>query len=867
MDKRVLTAAAIMVGGLAIAGGYYYQTRKLVGKQADGSYIVSTNQTLTPAGIAVTLQGQRPKDLAVSPTGRFVAILAHRKIIIVDRDGKMLSELAAVSGPVGIAWSPGEEQLFASTNGGKVLNANWNGAKLTKMREFTVRTSLEGPLKTKLDPHLAGMAISLKAEQLYVAMTTANAVAVIDVTTGETIKVIDTGVAPYHVALSGNGKTLAVANRGGRQVKPPSAQIEPGTGKPFEGIGVPTANSAGTPVQIDPTTDAAWRGTVSLIDTETFDAREISVGRQPSGMAFSPSGESLYVTESDSDSISFVDVKAGQVLGNLSVRPPQDPQFGQIPTDVEASQDGQRLYVTLGGINAVAVVELKGQPKVAGYVPTGWFPIALETAGDRVFVASAKGIGSRPSSKTTGFGVHDNVGLFQSIPLNDFKGLRKSSQLVARNNLWNELPKSRAGRQPVPVPQRLGEPSVFKHVVYIIKENLTYDSTLGDMKEGNGDPSLCTFGEQVSPNHHALAREFVLLDNFYTSGTNSADGHQWTSSSIANGYTEQNYASNVRSYPYDGGDALAYSPEGFLWTAAHKAGKSVRVFGEFVNKPKVINPATKKAPTWKEAWEDYKSGKNSMIIEAHTDNAALRPHLHPNFIGFPSIISDQWRTDQFLAEFKQWERAGKMPDLTIMLLPNDHTAGTRAGMPTPRAAVADNDLALGRMVEAISKSQFWKDTLILVIEDDSQLGVDHVDGHRSVAFCISPYTQRGKVVSEMYNHTSFVRTLGLILGIPPMNRFDRTGMPLTACFTRKADLAPYIAKKNIVPLDEMNPDPKDLTGIQRELAIASGKLDLSDIDRAHAKTVTMAVWYSVFPKRPFPDELYHPPDDQDEDDE
>ncbi|MBC8064410.1 MAG: DUF1513 domain-containing protein, partial [Chlorobia bacterium] len=506
MDKRVLSAVVIFAGGLAVAGGYYYQSRKLIGKQADGSYIVSTNQTLTPAGKAVTLQGQRPKDLIASPDGRFIAILAHRKVIVTDREGKIVSELAAVTGPVGIAWSPDGSNVFASTTEGKILQASWDGVKLAKTRDILAKSTLAGPPKTRLDLHLAGLAISPDGKALFAAMTTANAIAVIATGSGEVQRVLDIGVAPYHVALSPNGKTLVAANRGGRRVEPSSAQLDPGTDKPFEGTGVSTANSAGTPVQIDPTTDAAWKGSVSFIDTASLVIREVSVGRQPSGMAFSPDGETLYVTESDSDSISFVDVRSAQVRGNLSVRPPEDPQFGQIPTDVEVSSDGQRLFVALGGINAVAVVDLKGQPKVAGYVPTGWFPIALHVQDDRVFVGSAKGIGSRPSSKTTGLGVHDNVGLFQSIPLEDFKDLRLSSQLVAKNNLWNELPKSRAGRKPVPVPQRLGEPSVFKHVVYIIKENLTYDSTLGDMKEGNGDPSLCTFGEQVSPNHHALAR-------------------------------------------------------------------------------------------------------------------------------------------------------------------------------------------------------------------------------------------------------------------------------------------------------------------------------------------------------------------------
>ncbi len=644
--------------------------------------------------------------------------------------------------------------------------------------------------------------------------------------------------------------------------------MDPNTGRPFEGTGVPTALSGGHAGADRP---AHRRG----LARERLAHRHLALGQRerprtrglrrtaPRRHGLLRERAHSYVTETDSDSVSFLDVAGGRVAGNLSLRPRQDPLFGQMPTDVVPSADGRRLYVALGGVNAVAVARLGARPVVEGYLPTGWYPIALGLAGDCMLVASAKGIGARPSDKKTAYGVHDSVGTFQSIRLAEIRNLGRHSRTVAANNRWNESPKARANRRPVPIPQRLGEPSVFKHVVYIIKENLTYDSTMGDMREGNGDPSLCTFPEEVSPNHHALAREFVLLDNFYTSGTNSADGHQWTSSSVANGYTEQNYAANTRSYPYDGGDPLAFSPEGFLWTAASKANKSVRVFGEFVDKPRVIDPATGKAPTWTQLWQDYKSGRNGMIIEAHTSQAALRPHLHPRYIGFPSIVSDQWRADQFLGDLAQWEKDGRMPDLSILLLPNDHTVGTRPGFPTPRAAVADHDLALGRMIEAITKSRFWKDTLILVVQDDSQLGVDHVDGHRSIAFCVSPYTRRGTVVREPYNHTSFVRTMGLVLGIPPMNRFDRTGTPLTACFTTRPDPRPYTARPNRIPLDEMNPPARQLQGQARALALACEKLDWSGVDRAHASTVARAVWHSAKPNVPFPERFYRPPADQD----
>jgi len=291
----------------------------------------------------------------------------------------------------------------------------------------------------------------------------------------------------------------------------------------------------------------------------------------------------------------------------------------------------------------------------------------------------------------------------------------------------------------------------------------------------------------------------------------------------------------------------------------------VRVYGEFVNKPRIVNRETGKGgATWTALWTDYKAGMKTYEITSGTDNAALRPHLHPNYIGFPSTVSDQWRADQFVADVDRFEREGGMPHLSILLLPNDHTMGTRAGAPTPRATVADNDLALGRIVERLTRSKFWPKTLILVIEDDSQLGLDHVDGHRTTAFCISPYTKRGQVVSETYNHTSFLRTIGLVLGLPPMNRFDRTAQPMTACFTSTRDLTPYAHLPNRIPLDEMNPAPQALSGEGKRLALASARLDWSDVDRADAGTVARAVWHSVYPRLPFPARHFHPNEGEEE---
>ncbi|MBC8139770.1 MAG: hypothetical protein H8F28_28140, partial [Fibrella sp.] len=632
---------------------------------------------------------------------------------------------------------------------------------------------------------------------------------------------------------------------------------------------------------VDKETDAAIGGAVTIIDTATLAVKTLAVGRQPGGMAFAPDGATLYVTSENDDSLYAVSVAAPRIAKTYRLGPDNDPGFGQIPNSVAVSEDGKTLFIACGGVNAIAVME-SDSGKIQGYIPTAWFPIAVRQTGGNLVVASSKGFGGRAArargrnasaadEKTTpAYGVHSTLGVVQFVSRSAWSDLPALTKTVAQNNLWGMAAKSekpRGNAQPVPIPERVGEPSVFKHVVYIIKENHTYDDDFGDMKEGNGDPSLCLFGEEVTPNAHALAREFVLLDNTYTSGTNSADGHQWTVSGVANGYLEHNYSAHARSYPYDGGDPLAYSPRGFLWTSAVRAKKSVRVYGEFVNKPKIVNNETgKTGGTWTDLWNDYKNKTNKFTVTSDTDNAALKPYLHPNYIGFPNTVSDQWRADQFLGDLDQWEKSGKMPNLSILLLPSDHTAGTRPGTPTPRAMTADGDLALGRIVDRLSHSAFWKDTLILVIEDDSQMGADHVDGHRTVAFCISPYTKRRTVVSDNYNHTSFLRTIGLVLGLEPMNRFDRTATPMRACFNPTADLTPFTTRPSNIPLDEMNPPASALTGEARRHAIASAKLDLSDVDRADMGVLTRAVWHAQKSNVPFPSARYKPPVDDDEND-
>ncbi len=438
------------------------------------------------------------------------------------------------------------------------------------------------------------------------------------------------------------------------------------------------------------------------------------------------------------------------------------------------------------------------------------------------------------------------------IDVPDDAALAKYTEQVNANNRLGYslagLGKPRADAKSAPVPERHGEPSLFKHVVYVIKENRSYDQLLGDMKEGDGDPDLCLFGEEVTPNQHKLAREFTLFDNFYCSGTLSATGHQWTNEAYVTDYLTKAFGGFTRSYPVDGDDPLAFASSGFIWDNALARGKTFRNFGEFTKSRYA------EGTTWADVFADYKNGTRKVKFTVTPNVKAMAPHTHPGYPGFPLVTPDVYRAQVFLEELKDFEKAGKMPDLTYVFLPADHTVGATPGFPTPRAMLADNDLALGQIVEAVSKSKFWPETCIFVVEDDPQFGLDHVDGHRSVLQVISPYTRRKFVDHTNYNQTGVVKTIELLLGLPPMNQLDLSATPLRGCFQDEPDLTQYAAAPNKVPLDEMNPPLEKLQGEALKWAKKSLELDFDEEDEADEDTLNRILWHSVKGyDRPYPE--------------
>jgi len=357
------------------------------------------------------------------------------------------------------------------------------------------------------------------------------------------------------------------------------------------------------------------------------------------------------------------------------------------------------------------------------------------------------------------------------------------------------------------VPARLGEPSVFDHVVYIIKENRSYDQLFGDLPRGNADPALCVFGRQVTPNHHALAEEFVLLDNYYCNGVLSADGHAWAMEGYATDYLEKSFGGFTRSYPFSGDDPLSFSPTGFVWDHVLLHGLSFRNYGE-MGKTETRPPDAQ----FLDIFEDHKSHAGKISFEHTIQIETLRRYSCPDSPGWQLRIPDAIRADVFLKEFANYEKQGDWPNLVIIYLPSDHTSGTRPGGPTPRAQVADNDLAVGRIVERISQSRFWPKTCIFAIEDDPQAGFDHVDGHRSICLVASPYTKRGAVVSKFYNQTSVLHTMSRMFGVPPMNQMVALSPLMSDCFTSKPNWKPYQCRPNLNPIDEMNKATAELRG-------------------------------------------------------
>ena len=878
ISRLVLLAPAVISAATTFANDFP-ATGSPVGRNAS-ELITPANQIVTPAGTQVELPGMRPGALALSPDGKFLvtAGLTHELVAIDPTTGNILQCVPLPSGKVlepppltaailgadekaqlsytGLKFSPDGSRIYlANVSGDIKVFATDHDRKILPLFSIALPPA-NAPERENEIP--AGLAVSADGKKLYVAGNLSNRLLELDAAIGKVLRTWDVGVAPFDVVLAGH--KVYVSNWGGR--RPDNGSLTGPAGR-------------GTFVRVDARSIAS-EGSVTVINLGPKPApitppHEIVIGPHAGALALSPNGKFLVAASAGNDLLSVIDTRSDEVVETITARQTPGDPFGAQPDALAFDTAGKILFCANGSQNAVVVFQFSPrETKMLGLIPAGWFPgaLAFDVRRNKICVANLKNIGTKTEKARLadgfGFNTRQFDGSLSLIPAPSSGELAVFTQKALSNLRYPLLAQARLparpNRAPQPVPERPGEASVFKHILYIIKENRTYDQVFGDVKKGNGDAALCSFGERVTPNEHKLVREFALLDNTYCSGILSADGHQWADSSIATEYVERSFAGWPRSYPAggfakEGADALAYSPAGFIWDNALAHGKTVRDFGEFTTTSKHWKNSSQKGKiTFIEAWNDFTTGSNAIEYTCEPDIAALQPFMETDWASWDLAVPDVLRAAKFIRRLKEFEQTDSLPALTILWLPNDHTSGTKAGSPTPRAQVADNDLAFGQVVEAVTHSRFWKDTCIFAVEDDPQNGWDHVSGYRTTAYVVSAYTKRHAVVGTQYNQTSLLRTMELMLGLPPMNQFDATATPMFDCFTNAPDFTAFNAVTNNVPLDEMNPEAKKVSDLQlRKDAMASAKLPLTKPDQCNEDVLNRILWRATMGTKPYPE--------------
>ena len=894
----LLFAALICpVQGLAADTTDHLASDELVGPKADGWVVTPVNQVLTPYGRQLDLPGLRPQAVALSPDGRLLVTAGKtNELIVVDPEAATVRKRVALPGLLPEDRSqPDSKQAVAPTDTKGQLS--YTGLLFSPAGDRVYMSDVNGSIKVfrvaqddKVSPAFAwklpdanaprrkaeipsGLAISADGERLYVCGNLSNQLLELDTKSGAVLRSFPVGVAPYDVTLVG-GKAY-VSNWGGR--RPEEGDLTGPAGR-------------GAIVRVDPVRHIASEGSVSVIDLKRgVAAGEIVTGLHASGLAISSAHPFLVCCNAGSDHLSVIDTRTNAVVATVWAKPSPADLLGAGPNAAAFDAGGARLYVANGSQNAIAVFDFDSdepeETSLLGMIPVGWYPGALlvDDERGRVVAANIKGLAKKPkpyghaASGVKGFNSHHYFGSLSLFDVPSDEELPELSERVSRNlrapRIATALLPPRPNQPPRAIPERIGEPSLIKHVVYIIKENRTFDQVLGSLGRGNGDPSLCIFGPGVTPNHHKIASDFVLLDNTYCCGILSADGHQWSTTAYSTDYMEKSFAGFPRSYPdgmgIDEQDALAYAPSGFLWDAALRHGVSIRNYGEFMG-PSVHwrDKPGAGTPDFMSCYRAWKNKTDDVVFGCWPSVETLRPFSPTGYVGWEMSVPDQYRADFVLRELAEFEERGEYPQLVIICLPDDHTSGTKPGCPTPEACMADNDLAFGRILEGLSHSRFWADMAVFAIEDDPQAGWDHVSGYRTIAFCASPYAKRGALVSTQYNTTCILRTIEQILGMTPMNQFDASATPMFDCFVDEPDPTPYNAEPALVPLDRMNPDPQAISDpVLRKDAVVSASLNFREVDRAPEDVLNRILWRAVRGSGvPYPEWAVSADADDDDDD-
>ncbi|MFF4860787.1 alkaline phosphatase family protein [Streptomyces sp. NPDC001231] len=785
-----IATAALVVSGTAFAETHQFGTQQ-VGQMTDQGLVVSSDQYIAPYGDRLVIDNGKIMSSSVSPDGTHVAASVTdggMALAIVDLKNWKVQQLVgnnASANPRISGNDVGQEGPTYSPDGSQLWLGQADG-----YTRFTVNPdgSVANPTSVKIPADgskraLVGAAVfSADGSTVYSAVNGQNRVVAINAATGAIERSWAVGNAPRGMVQVGT--KLYVSNEGGRPAKP----------------GDTTINSYGTQVPADPKTGATTTGTVSVIDLAdpTAAVGSVDVGLHPTAM-YAKKG-AVFVTNTATNDVSVIDTRRNKVVQTIATQPWPEASVGYHPNAVTLTDDGH-LLVTLGGANAVAVYRYTSAQEPVSYVgllPTDYVPAEIATVGNEVVVSNTRGIDARRPTNSAGHGTHDTTSSVQRFTLPDDHVIKSETAKIFKRNGWTngsvKLARGKGlGRTPVPVPTKLGDPSTIKHVFMIVKENRTYDQVFGDIPQGNGDPSLTQFGENVTPNQHALAKQFGLYDNTYDIGTNSAEGHNWLMQADNPEYTESSAGEYVRSYDTED-DALGHQRTGFLWSGAQAAGRTVRNFGEFHQF--LTKPAD---ATWQNLYCDSKNMEATGQDTAYTlKSSSPIPSLNdvsvPGFPKYDLSVPDVYRAQIWKRDF---EKNGPA-NLNMFWLSSDHTGGPASAA----AQVADNDLAVGKIVDTISHSKYWKDSAIFVVEDDSQAGLDHVDGHRAPIQIISPWAQHGTVDSRYYSQITMIRTIEQILGIHPMNQKDSAASPMRGAFTEQPDFTPFTALPNRTPLTD-----------------------------------------------------------------
>ncbi len=912
--KSLRPLAGLLATGLSLpmlaAGQSKEYPKYVTGPQKNGSWVVGDGQIITPAGTQVDLGIRvRAKAIALNPsakshTAAVLTLGASEAVEVFDTNtGTVLQNYSPFgqdsSGSYsGITYSADGKYLVFSQDSSNVAIAKVNAQGLL---EDDAQVSVPpnssfitcfpnspigdygracGTFYSASTSYPGGVAVSKDGKSAYALLNQNDTLTKIDMTATppKQVEEIRVGNAPHSILIASNGTTAYISNEGGRAATEADFQIY----------------SAGTEIVADPVVGAAITGTVSVVDLPTMTVlATISTGMHPTGMAFY--GDNLLVANTYSDTISVIDTATNVVRRTINVGlpigvPGQGAAYGAAPNSIAVDGKNGIAYVALYNANAIGVVDLSrnAATPLLGMIPVAYAPssVVLDEHNNTLLVANDKGIGARLSYEcdhgVCGYNTHQDNGTVSIVPVPGDAALQSMTQQVFTNNHWDltqNIQSASGGSpktKPVAIPAKIGDPSLIKHVFMIIRENRTYDQILGDVSAGNGDSQLAVFGGQDTPNAHLLVQRFPLFDNFYDPSRQSADGHQWITEGMAP------YADDIqspdwnRSYPGgNAGDALAYQNKGFVFSEAAAAGLTVKLYGEYVENDTFLQPnGSTSEPSWTDFYNDalnFEAGLEPTLyyqntVQAEASVPAVSNHLIKNFPQFDLGIPDQFRVDLWLQDFNKDVAGGTVPALSILWIMDDHTGGP----PTPDAEQADNDLAVGRIIDYISHSNVWSSSAIFIEEDDAQNGVDHVDGHRSPGYIVSPYAvQAGPTDHTYYTQVNMTRTIEQILGLTPMNQFDLVASPMRTAFVKgtppAGNFQPWTHVLNQVPLDQgvtaSAPDSTDSPKVkglrrawlQKKAEIFAGKLHKPDSE--DPDTVNHLNWYmSTGFTRPYPGE-------------